>query len=133
MYPGIKLLGQSFDTMLHIYKTKIYFIKLPYELFYYLTITMSTLYSWDMKKLVAEQTTINTELKTTDQGSRLDLNDGNIERFSVEIDRDSKQIKLFVGTKTNDVITMDDHTRLERIFNTLLSTVKQKITFWKVN
>ena len=94
---------------------------------------MSTLYSWDMKKLVAEQTTINTELKTTDQGSRLDLNDGNIERFSVEIDRDSKQIKLFVGTKTNDVITMDDHTRLERIFNTLLSTVKQKITFWKVN
>ena len=94
---------------------------------------MSTLYSWDMKKLVAEQTTIDTELKTTDQGSRLDLNDGNIERFSVEIDRDSKQIKLFVGTKTNDVITMDDHTRLERIFNTLLSTVKQKITFWKVN
>jgi hypothetical protein len=86
-----------------------------------------------MKKLVAEQTTIDTELKTTDQGSRLDLNDGNIERFSVEIDRDSKQIKLFVGTKTNDVITMDDHTRLERIFNTLLSTVKQKITFWKVN
>jgi len=83
--------------------------------------------------LVAEQTTIDTELKTTDQGSRLDLNDGNIERFSVEIDRDSKQIKLFVGTKTNDVITMDDHTRLERIFNTLLSTVKQKITFWKVN
>ncbi len=94
---------------------------------------MSTLYSWDMKKLVAEQTTIDTEVKTTDQGSRLDLNDGNIERFSVEIDRDSKQIKLFVGTKTNDVITMDDHTRLERIFNTLLSTVKQKITFWKVN
>jgi len=94
---------------------------------------MSTLYSWDMKKLVAEQTTIDTELKTTDQGSRLDLNDGNTERFSVEIDRDSKQIKLFVGTKTNDVITMDDHTRLERIFNTLLSTVKQKITFWKVN
>ena len=94
---------------------------------------MSILYSWDMKKLVAEQTTIDTELKTTDQGSRLDLNDGNIERFSVEIDRDSKQIKLFVGTKTNDVITMDDHTRLERIFNTLLSTVKQKITFWKVN
>jgi hypothetical protein len=86
-----------------------------------------------MKKLVAEQTTIDTEVKTTDQGSRLDLNDGNIERFSVEIDRDSKQIKLFVGTKTNDVITMDDHTRLERIFNTLLSTVKQKITFWKVN
>ena len=83
--------------------------------------------------MVAEQTTIDTELKTTDQGSRLDLNDGNIERFSVEIDRDSKQIKLFVGTKTNDVITMDDHTRLERIFNTLLSTVKQKITFWKVN
>jgi len=83
--------------------------------------------------LVAEQTTIDTEVKTTDQGSRLDLNDGNIERFSVEIDRDSKQIKLFVGTKTNDVITMDDHTRLERIFNTLLSTVKQKITFWKVN
>ena len=86
-----------------------------------------------MKKLVAEQTTIDTEVKTTDQGSRLDLNDGNIERFSVEIDRDSKQIKLFVGTKTNEVITMDDHTRLERIFNTLLSTVKQKITFWKVN
>ncbi len=83
--------------------------------------------------MVAEQTTIDTEVKTTDQGSRLDLNDGNIERFSVEIDRDSKQIKLFVGTKTNDVITMDDHTRLERIFNTLLSTVKQKITFWKVN
>jgi len=83
--------------------------------------------------LVAEQTTIDTEVKTTDQGSRLDLNDGNTERFSVEIDRDSKQIKLFVGTKTNDVITMDDHTRLERIFNTLLSTVKQKITFWKVN
>jgi len=94
---------------------------------------MSILYSWDMKKLVAEQTTIDTELKTTDQGSRLDLNDGNTQRFSVEIDRDSKQIKLFVGTKTNDVITMDDHTRLERIFNTLLSTVKQKITFWKVN
>ena len=83
--------------------------------------------------MVAEQTTIDTEVKTTDQGSRLDLNDGNTERFSVEIDRDSKQIKLFVGTKTNDVITMDDHTRLERIFNTLLSTVKQKITFWKVN
>ena len=86
-----------------------------------------------MKKLVAEQTTVDTELKTTDQGSRLDLNDGNVQRFSVEIDRDSKQIKLFVGTKAEDVITMDDHTRLERIFGTLLNTVKQKITFWKVN
>jgi len=73
---------------------------------------MSILYSWDMKKLVAEQTTIDTELKTIDQGSRLDLSD---------------------GTKESDVITMDDHTRLERIFNTLLNTVKQKITFWKVN
>ena len=127
------LLGQLFDSMLHIYKIKIYFIKLPYELFYYLTIMMSILYSWDMKKLVAEQTTVDTELKTTDQGSRLDLNDGNVQRFSVEIDRDSKQIKLFIGTKESDVITMDDHTRLERIFNTLLNTVKQKITFWKVN
>ena len=86
-----------------------------------------------MKKLVAEQTTVSVELKTTDQGSNMDLNDGNVQRFSVEIDRDSKQIKLFVGTKAEDVITMDDHTRLERIFNTLLSTVKQKITFWKVN
>jgi len=94
---------------------------------------MSILYSWDMKKLVAEQTTVDTELKTTDQGSRLDLNDGNVQRFSVEIDRDSKQIKLFIGTKESDVITMDDHTRLERIFGTLLNTVKQKITFWKVN
>ena len=94
---------------------------------------MSTLYSWDMKKLVAERTTVDTELKTTDQGSRLDLNDGNVQSFSVEIDRDSKQIKLFIGTRESDVITMDDHTRLERVFNTLLSTVKQKITFWKVN
>jgi len=94
---------------------------------------MSILYAWDMKKLVAEQTTASVELKTTDQGSNMDLNDGNVQRFSVEIDRDSKQIKLFVGTKAEDVITMDDHTRLERIFNTLLSTVKQKITFWKVN
>jgi len=94
---------------------------------------MSILYAWDMKKLVAEQTTVSVELKTTDQGSNIDLNDGNVQRFSVEIDRDSKQIKLFVGTKAEDVITMDDHTRLERIFNTLLSTVKQKITFWKVN
>jgi len=94
---------------------------------------MSILYAWDMKKLVAEQTTVSVELKTTDQGSNMDLNDGNVQRFSVEIDRDSKQIKLFVGTKAEDVITMDDHTRLERIFNTLLSTVKQKITFWKVN
>ena len=94
---------------------------------------MSILYAWDMKKLVAEQTTVSVELKTTDQGSNMDLNDGNVQRFSVEIDKDSKQIKLFVGTKAEDVITMDDHTRLERIFNTLLSTVKQKITFWKVN
>ena len=94
---------------------------------------VSILYSWDMKKLVAEQTTVDTELKTTDQGSRLDLNNGNVQRFSVEIDRDSKQIKLFIGTKESDVITMDDHTRLERIFGTLLNTVKQKITFWKVN
>lgn len=94
---------------------------------------MSILYAWDMKKLVAEQTTVSAELKTTDQGSNMDLNDGNVQRFSVEINRDSKQIKLFVGTKAEDVITMDDHTRLERIFNTLLSTVKQKITFWKVN
>lgn len=94
---------------------------------------MSILYAWDMKKLVAEQTTASVELKTTDQGSNMNLNDGNVQRFSVEIDRDSKQIKLFVGTKAEDVITMDDHTRLERIFNTLLSTVKQKITFWKVN
>ena len=94
---------------------------------------MSILYSWDMKKLVAGQTTVNTELKTTDPGSRLDLDDGNVQRFSVEINRDSKQIKLFIGTKESDVITMDDHTRLERIFNTLLNTVKQKITFWKVN
>ena len=125
--------GHELLTMLHIYKIKIYFIKLPYELFYYLTIMMSILYSWDMKKLVAEQTTVDTELKTTDQGSRLDLNDGNVQRFSVEIDRDSKQIKLFIGTKESDVITMDDHTRLERIFGTLLNTVKQKITFWKVN
>ena len=86
-----------------------------------------------MKKLVAGQTTVTTELKITDQGSNLDLSDGNKKRFTVEIDRDSKQIKLFVGTKANDIITMDDHTRLEKIFDTLLSTVKQKITFWKEN
>ena len=86
-----------------------------------------------MKKLVAEQVIVDNKLRTNDHGSRLDLNDGNTKRFSVEIDRDSKQIKLFIGTKESDVITMDDHTRLERIFNTLLNTVKQKITFWKVN
>jgi len=116
-----------------MYKTNIYFIKPPYELFYYLTIIVSTLYSWDMKKMVAEQVTVDHKLRTNDHGSGLGLTDGNTKRFSVEIDRDSKQIKLFVGTKPEDVITMDDHTRLERIFNTLLSTVKQKITFWKVN
>ena len=77
---------------------------------------MSILYAWVMKKLVAEQTTVSVELKTTDQRSNMDLNDGNVQRFSVEIDRDSKQIKLFVGTKAEDVITMDDHTRLEHVW-----------------
>ena len=40
---------------------------------------------------------------------------------------------MFVDSKEEFTMTMDDHTRLEKIFNTVLNTVKQKLTFWKSN
>lgn len=86
-----------------------------------------------MKKLVAEQTVINDELKTTDHGSGLSLIDTNVTRFSVELNKNTKQIKMFVESDEVFTMTMDDHTRLEKIFSTLLQTVKQKLTFWKTN
>jgi len=94
---------------------------------------VSILYSWDMKKLVAEQSITQQEVTTTDHGSRLSVMDSDNPNFSVELNKDAKQIRLFVNSKPVEIITMDDHTRLQKVFDTLLSTVKQKITFWKVN
>jgi len=98
-----------------------------------LTRRQSILYAWDMKKLVAEQLVVNKEIKTTDHGSGTSVIDSSNPSFSIELNREAKQIRLYVNSKAVETITMDDHTRLDRIFNTLLSTVKQKITFWKVN
>jgi len=94
---------------------------------------VSILYSWDMKKLVADQNIVQQEIRTTDQGSRLSILDSNNPNFSVELNKDAKQIRLTVNSKPIEIITMDDHTRLQKVFDTLLNTVKQKITFWKVN
>ena len=82
-----------------------------------------------MKKLVAEQSIVNDSIKTTDHGSRLNIMDADITRFSVELNKTTKQIKMFVDSKEEFTMTMDDHTRLEKIFNTVLNTVKQKLTF----
>ena len=94
---------------------------------------VSILYSWDMKKLVADQNIVQQEIRTTDQGSRLSILDSNNPNFFVELNKDAKQIRLIVNSKPIETITMDDHTRLQKVFDTLLNTVKQKITFWKVN
>ena len=94
---------------------------------------VSILYSWDMKKLVADQNIVQQEIRTTDQGSRLSVLDSDNPMFTVELNKDAKQIRLTVNSKPIETITMDDHTRLQKVFDTLLNTVKQKITFWKVN
>jgi hypothetical protein len=45
----------------------------------------------------------------------------------------NKELKLYIDGETNDFTTNQDVYALERLFFTLLTTIKQKINFWRTN
>ena len=53
--------------------------------------------------------------------------------FTVQLDRRTKIMKLFHNQNELLSVTHDDKTYVERLFNTLLNTVKQKMRFWSTN
>ena len=55
-----------------------------------------------MKKLVAEQSIVNDSIKTTDHGSRLNIMDADITRFSVELNKTNKNVCRLKGRIYND-------------------------------
>ena len=70
---------------------------------------------------------------TTDHGSQLKSDMLDTEMFSIELNKRTKVIKLFHNQNELLSVTHDDKTYVERLFNTLLNTVKQKMRFWSTN
>ena len=94
---------------------------------------VTLIYTWDMKKVVAQQIVDIKNSPTTDHGSQVktDLLDTDI--FTVELNKSTKVMKLFHNQNELLSVTHDDRTYVERLFTTLLNTVKQKMRFWSTN
>jgi hypothetical protein len=79
------------------------------------------------------QTSVAAEQTTNNDGRGLQVNSPDIKRFTVELDMTNKELKLYIDGKTNDFTTNQNAYALEKLFFTLLTTVKQKINFWRTN
>ena len=89
-----------------------------------------------MSELTSKFATATEEIKnspTTDHGSQLKSDMLDTEMFSIELNKRTKVIKLFHNQNELLSVTHDDKTYVERLFNTLLNTVKQKMRFWSTN
>ena len=91
------------------------------------------LYPWDMKKMVELQTSIAAEQTISNDGRGIRVNSPDIKRFTVELDTSNKELKLFIDGEMHEFTTSPDVFALERLFFTLLTTIKQKINFWRTN
>ena len=98
---------------------------------------VTLIYTWDMKKMVdkfMQQQIADVEgPPTTDHGSQLKSDVLDTDMFTVQLDRRTKVMKLFHNQNELLSVTHDDKTYVERLFNTLLNTVKQKMRFWSTN
>ncbi len=122
---------------------------------------VTLIYTWDMKKLVVqnlgsfktEEKTITKspgaittspvitttpgvgyeEALTSDHGSQVKTDVLDTDMFTVELNKNTKVMKLFHNQNELLSVTHDDRTYVERLFTTLLNTVKQKMRFWSTN
>ena len=109
---------------------------------------VTLIYTWDMKKVVVqhlgsfktEEKTITTspgvsydQAMSTDHGSQVKSDSFDLDMFTVQLDRRTKVMKLFHNQNELLSVTHDDKSYVERLFNTLLNTVKQKMRFWSTN
>ena len=99
--------------------------------------TVTLIYTWDMKKMVdrfmAQQIAEVEGPPTTDHGSQVKSDTFDLDMFTVQLDRRTKVMKLFHNQNELLSVTHDDKSYVERLFNTLLNTVKQKMRFWSTN
>jgi hypothetical protein len=109
---------------------------------------VTLIYTWDMKKVVVQnlgsfktqEKTITTspgvsydQAMTTDHGSQVKTDLLDTDMFTVELNKNTKVMKLFHNQNELLSVTHDDRTYVERLFTTLLNTVKQKMRFWSTN
>ncbi len=94
---------------------------------------VTLIYTWDMKKVVAQQIADIKNSPTTDHGSQVKTDLLDTDMFTVELNKNTKVIKLFHNQNELLSVTHDDRTYVERLFTTLLNTVKQKMRFWSTN
>jgi 16S rRNA U516 pseudouridylate synthase RsuA-like enzyme len=98
-----------------------------------LTMAVTLIYTWDMKKVVAQQIVDVKNSPTTDHGSQVKTDLLDTDMFTVELNKNTKVMKLFHNQNELLSVTHDDRTYVERLFTTLLNTVKQKMRFWSTN
>lgn len=94
---------------------------------------VTLIYTWDMKKMVAQQIVDIKNSPTTDHGSQVKSDVLDTDMFTVELNKNTKVMKLFHNQNELLSVTHDDRTYVERLFTTLLNTVKQKMRFWSTN
>jgi len=94
---------------------------------------VTLIYTWDMKKMVAQQIADIKNSPTTDHGSQVKSDMLDTDMFTVELNKRTKVMKLFHNQNELLSVTHDDKTYVERLFNTLLNTIKQKMRFWSTN
>ena len=98
---------------------------------------VTLIYTWDMKKMVdkfMQQQIADVEgPPTADHGSQVKSDTFDLDMFTVQLDRRTKVMKLFHNQNELLSVTHDDKTYVERLFNTLLNTIKQKMRFWSTN
>ena len=91
------------------------------------------------KRVTPEMKWLDIEIKdiknspTTDHGSQVKSDMFDTDMFTVELNKRTKVMKLFHNQNELLSVTHDDKTYVERLFNTLLNTVKQKMRFWSTN
>ena len=94
---------------------------------------VTLIYTWDMKKMVAQQIVDIKNSPTTDHGSQVKTDLLDTDMFTVQLNKRTKVMKLFHNQNELLSVKHDDRTYVERLFNTLLNTVKQKMRFWSTN
>ena len=95
--------------------------------------SVTLIYTWDMKKMVAQEIVDIEKSPPTDHGSQVKSDMLDTDMFTVELNKRTKVMKLFHNQNELLSVTHDDKPYVERLFNTLLNTVKQKMRFWSTN
>lgn len=83
--------------------------------------------------MVASETSMVQETATTDQGPQPNLKTGDVTSFVVVHDKEENNIRLFHDGIKIIEYQHDNRLVVSKAFETLLSTVKQKLRFWRTN